>query len=142
MNYNAIIMEAKREWEQAYINGDQQGMEQDAENILTANDIFCKFDDLRSMKQEVASYNIANLTYDEFIETVKKQGFNFLEQDSTNTITDELTSYIHSLEYALRHSKELLTLIIDSSAEHDTSAQREAKQKILKKYNEYLNTLG
>ena len=28
MNYNAIIMEAKREWEQAYINGDQQGMEQ------------------------------------------------------------------------------------------------------------------
>ena len=66
MNYNAIIMEAKREWEQAYI---------------TANDIFCKFDDLRSMKQEVASYNIANLTYDEFIETVKKQGFNFLEQD-------------------------------------------------------------
>ena len=127
MNYNAIIMEAKREWEQAYI---------------TANDIFCKFDDLRSMKQEVASYNIANLTYDEFIETVKKQGFNFLEQDSTNTITDELTSYIHSLEYAIRRSKELLTLIIDSSAEHDTSAQREAKQKIIKKYNEYLNTLG
>ena len=114
----------------------------DTENILTANDIFCKFDDLRSMKQEVASYNIANLTYDEFIETVKKQGFNFLEQDSTNTITDELTSYIHSLEYAIRHSKELLTLIIDSSAEHDTSAQREAKQKIVKKYNEYLNTLG
>ena len=28
MDYNAIIMEAKREWEQAYINGDQQGMEQ------------------------------------------------------------------------------------------------------------------
>ena len=28
MNYNAIIMEAKREWEQAYLNGDQQGMEQ------------------------------------------------------------------------------------------------------------------
>lgn len=114
----------------------------DTENILTANDIFCKFDDLRSMEQEVASYNIANLTYDEFIETVKKQGFNFLEQDSTNTITDELTSYIHSLEYALRHSKELLTLIINSSAEHDTPEQREAKHEILKKYNEYLNTLG
>ena len=28
MDYNAIIMEAKREWEQAYINGDQAGMEQ------------------------------------------------------------------------------------------------------------------
>ena len=28
MNYNAIIMEAKREWEQAYINGDTAGMEQ------------------------------------------------------------------------------------------------------------------
>lgn len=28
MDYNAIIMEAKREWEQAYINGDTAGMEQ------------------------------------------------------------------------------------------------------------------
>lgn len=28
MDYNAIIMEAKREWEQAYLNGDQVGMEQ------------------------------------------------------------------------------------------------------------------
>ena len=28
MNYNAIIMEAKREWEQAYLNGDQAGMKQ------------------------------------------------------------------------------------------------------------------
>lgn len=28
MDYNAIIMEAKREWEQAYLNGDQAGMEQ------------------------------------------------------------------------------------------------------------------
>lgn len=44
MNYNAIIMEAKREWEQAYLNGDQQGVEQDtAEQIEAKKNILKKY---------------------------------------------------------------------------------------------------
>ena len=114
----------------------------DTENILTANDIFCKFDDLRSMEQEVASYNIANLTYDEFIETVKKQGFDFLLDNSTITVSDAIMNHIEFLENAKTQAKNLLTLIIDAGMEHDTADQQEAKKEIAKKYNDYMDSLG
>lgn len=100
------------------------------EKILTANNIFFKFDDLERMGQELASYNLATLTYEEFTETVEKQGFDYVMYDSTITVTNELRHYISSLQIALDKARELVNLINEAEDHYYRPEQGEAKQDI------------
>ena len=62
--------------------------------------------------------------------------------NSTSTVTDRLTYNIKLLKNAYTQARNLLTLIVDASMEHDTTEQQEVKKEITKKYNDYMNSLG
>ena len=105
------------------------------------NSVYAGIDDLRTVKAEIASLDTPNLDYEEFKETVKKQGFDFLLDNSTITVSDAIMDHIEFLENAKTQAKNLLTLIIDAGMEHDTADQQEAKKEIAKKYNDYMDSL-
>ena len=96
------------------------------------NSVYAGIDDLRTVKAEIASLDTPNLDYEEFKETVKKQGFDFLLDNSTITVSDAIMNHIEFLENAKTLAKNLLTLIIDAGMEHDTVDQHEAKKEIAK----------
>lgn len=106
------------------------------------NDIYTRLYDFEVMKKEMASLETPMLDIDEFNETVKKQGFDFLLDNTTITFTDAILHHIEHLEMLKKQAKELLITTIDASMEHDTSKQRAAKQDIIKKYNAYMASLG
>lgn len=106
------------------------------------NEVYAGIDDLETAKAEIASLETPNLNYEEFIETVEKQGFDFLLNDSTITVSDAIMSHIEFLEAAMEKAVSIMTLIINSSVEQDTAEQIEAKKNILKKYNAYMDSLS
>lgn len=106
------------------------------------NEVFAGIDDLETAKVEIASIETPQLNYEEFIETVEKQGYDFLLYDSTITVSDCIMNHIEILEAATKKAVALMTLIMDSSVEHDTTEQVEAKKNILKKYNAYMDSLN
>ena len=106
------------------------------------NNVYAGLDDMNTAKAELASLELPVLDYEEFKETVKKQGFDFLLDNSTITVSDAIMNHIEFLENAKTLAKNLLTLIIDAGMEHDTADQQEAKKEIAKKYNDYMDSLG
>ena len=105
------------------------------------NNVYAGLDDMNTAKAELASLELPVLDYEEFKETVKKQGFDFLLDNSTITVSDAIMYHIEFLENAKTQAKNLLTLIIDAGMEHDTADQQEAKKEIAKKYNDYMDSL-
>ena len=105
------------------------------------NSVYAGIDDLRTVKAEIASLDTPNLDYEEFKETVKKQGFDFLLDNSTITVSDAIMNHIEFLENAKTLAKNLLTIIIDAGMEHASVDQNEAKKEIAKKYNDYMDSL-
>lgn len=106
------------------------------------NEVYAGIDDLETAKAEIASLETPNLNYEEFIETVEKQGFDFLLDNSTITVSDAIMYHIEFLEAATKKATALMTLIIDASMEHDTDEHQEAKQEITKKFNAYMDSLS
>ena len=106
------------------------------------NNVYAGLDDMNTAKAELASLELPVLDYEEFKETVKKQGFDFLLDNSTITVSDAIMDHIEFLENAKTQAKNLLTLIIDAGMEHDTADQQEAKKEIAKKYTDYMYSLG
>ena len=105
------------------------------------NSVYAGLDDMNTAKAELASLELPELDYEEFNERVNKQGFDFLLDNSTITVTDAIMTHIEFLENAKTLAKNLLTFIIDASMEHDTADQQEAKKEIAKKYNDYMDSL-
>ena len=105
------------------------------------NKIWAEFDNMETINADLASIEAPYPTYNELTTTVENQGFDFLLNNSTSTVTDRLTYNMKLLRNAYTQASNLLTLIVDASMEYDKPEHYEAKKDIIQRYTDYMDSL-